>query len=60
MNIVRKSDNPVSTILGGVDCVCIAVLRKLKQIMILANEVIITSSDGASESTVTSSITSSD
>jgi len=47
-----KSDNPVSTILGGVDCVCIAVLRKLKQIMILANEVIITSSDGQQVSAI--------
>ena len=60
MNIVRNSDSPVSTILGGVDCVCIAVLKKLKQIIILANDVIITRSDGASDSTVTSSMTSSD
>ena len=57
MNMVRNSDKPVSTIFGGVDCVCIADRRKLKQMIILANEVIITSSDGASESTVTSSIT---
>ena len=48
MNIVRKRARPVSTIFGGVFCVCIALRRNPSTITIRAKQVIIMSIDGSS------------